>query len=168
MSGTQFVGANTAVLTAGTTTDGLNALFKLGAEMTLPDGSVWVYGQAGEAISQYMAVAIDEAGQMFKLTSALALNRHLIGFAQSAFNDNDLGWVMVSSGQNNTYKVGVLSATDSAKMLSTSGTAGYLGSVYSTFVPLLGVMIAVTLATTGGATCVVKKPVETFLRTSGV
>lgn len=165
---TSVIGPNVALLTAGTTTDGANALYKLGSTIVLPDGSKWAYGQAGEAISQYMAVSIDENGQMLKLTTANALLRYVIGFAQIAFADNDIGWVMLESGQNNTYKVGVLSACDSNKMLMTSGTAGYLDDAYTTFVPLLGVQIVTTLAATGGATCVVKKPVETFLRTSGI
>lgn len=146
--------------TAGTTTDGSGREYALGSRATGSDGSKFIYVQAGAAVAQYQAVAIDELGQAALLTSALALDGHRIGFAQAAFDDNDMGWVLLDSGQGNTYKVGVLSACDSDVKLMTSGTAGYLDDAYTTFIPLGGVVITTTLATTGGATAIVREPVR--------
>ena len=54
------LGIDLAATTAGTTTDGADAKFTLGKRVTCTDGSVWVYVQAGAAITQYYTVAIDE------------------------------------------------------------------------------------------------------------
>lgn len=163
-----MIGVDPTTTTAGTTTDGAGAPFKLGTKMYRHDGSLWMFVQAAEAISQYMAVGVDEKGQASKLTSALALVSYNIGFAQVAFADNDFGWVLLDAAGNQDYKIGVLSACDSDVDLNTSATAGYLDDTYTTFVPLVGVMIATTLASTGGATAVFQTRVHLGLRTSGV
>lgn len=154
------IGPNTTLVKTGTTTDGAGAEFKLGSIHTKSDGSKFMYFQAAAAIAQYQAVAITELGQGALLTSDLALDGHAIGFPQVAMADNDFGWAMIDSGGNNTYKVGVLSACDSDVKLKTSATAGYLDDTYTTFVPLSGVTIVTTLASTGGATAIVRGPVR--------
>lgn len=164
----QILGATPLVPIAGTTTDGQGAPYKLGTKVRLHDGSEWVFAQAGEAISQYMVVAITETGQAMKVTSALALVSHALGVAQVAFADNDFGWFLLDAAGNNDYKIGVLSACDSDVDLNTSATAGYLDDTYTTFVPIVGVMIATTLAATGGATAVFQARMHLGLRTSGV
>ena len=165
---TYVIGINPDLVKAGTTTDGVNSEYKLGSMAAKADGSRWIYIQAGEALSQYMLVAIDEKGQALKLTSALALVSHSIGVVQIAFADNDFGWALIEPGMTNDYKIGVLSACDSDVDLMTSATAGYLDDVYTTFVPLTGWMIATTLASTGGATLVGNGRLQLSLRTSGV
>lgn len=165
---TMIVGINPAITTPGTSTAGRGAEYKLGQLGQKHDGSIWMYVQATEAISQYMAVGVQEGGQASKLTSALALVSYSIGFAQVAFAQYDFGWVLVDGAGLNDYKIGVLSACDSDVDLNTSATAGYLDDTYTTFVPLVGVMIATTLASTGGATAVFQTKVHLGLRTSGV
>ena len=165
---TTRIGPNSALVKAGTTTDGVGAEYDLGTIWTKEDGSTWMYVQAAEAITQYMCVSVSTLGQASKLTSAAALLSPPIGVAQVAFADNDFGWVCLDPAGNNGYKIGVLSACDSGADLATSATAGYLDDAYTTFVPLVGPQIATTLASTGGATWISSGRIQLFLRTSGV
>ena len=142
------VGADFASTTTGTTTDGANAKFTLGTQVTANDGSTWLYVQAGEALTQYAALAIDENFQAMKLTHALASAGQKIGFAQVAFADNDLGWVCVN-GMNISSLLLINCAADVP--LYTQATAGYLddASVTSS-VKLDGVVLVSTITASGG------------------
>lgn len=77
---------------AGTTTDGAGAPIKLLTRAMGNDGTQWVYAQAGSAIGKYYAVAIAPTGQAALLNVTNANLGYLIGFAQTAFADNDFGW----------------------------------------------------------------------------
>lgn len=137
------IGVDLAGTTAGTTTDGVNGLFKLGTEVLADDGSIWVYGQAGAAITQYMTVGLDEAFQASPLTHAFATAGYQIGFAQSTFADNDLGWFCIKGANINALML-INCAADVP--LYTQATAGYLddASVTSS-VKLDGVVLVSTI-----------------------
>jgi len=138
-----MAGVDLTKQTAGTTTDGEDAEFALGTKVQATDGQTWVYAQAGAAISQYDWVAIDENFQMVKGTKALADAGHEVGFAQAAFDDNDMGWVCVG-GKNIT--VNVLASCAADVQLYTSGTAGKLDDTSGSQTLIRGVVL-VTAAT---------------------
>ncbi len=73
--------------TSGTTTAGVGAKFNLGAEVMGPDGNVYRYVQADEAITAIannpLAVAIDENNQATILSGAIAAGGPRIGWAPS-------------------------------------------------------------------------------------
>ena len=122
------MGVNYTVTTAGTTTDGANALFPLGMLDTGTDGTVWMYVQAGAAITQYDAVLINEDFQAVPMTTTLATEASgsagdFVGFAQVAFSDNDLGWVAIK-GSNIECRLSASCAAD--VMLYSTASAGVL------------------------------------------
>lgn len=130
-------GASLTKLTAGTTTDGAGAEFALGTTAQGSDGSIWVYVQAGAAITQYQWVAIDENFQAVKGTKALADAGHAVGFAQIAFADNDMGWVC-THGAN--ISVLTLASCAADVQLYTSGTAGSLDDTAASQTLIRGVV----------------------------
>lgn len=143
------VGIDLTATTAGTTTNGENAVYTLGTRVTASDGSVWVYVQAGAAITQYSWVAIDENFQAVMGTKALADAGHQVGFAQVAFSDNDFGWVCVHGPGNITVRVLASCAAD--VQLYTTGTAGALDDTSASQTLLRGVVL-VTAATNTAST----------------
>jgi hypothetical protein len=129
-----LIGANVDRVTAGTTTDGAGAEFPLGTRVTGPDGTEYVYVQAGEAITTAVtspnAVAIDENYQAMLMTTALALVNHELGFAPigssiEVIPDNSFFWARVS-GSNFNARVSASAAADT--YLRTTITAGRLGT----------------------------------------
>lgn len=138
------IGINLTDTTAGTTTDGADAKFSLGLRATGTDGSVWVYVQAGAAITQYSWVAIDENYQAVMGTKALADAGHQVGFAQVAFSDNDFGWVCVHAPGNITVRLLASCAAD--VQLYTTGTPGALDDTSASQTLIRGV-VAVAAAT---------------------
>lgn len=94
-----IIGANTDLVTAGTTTDGRNAQFKLGTIAVGSDGNHYQYVQAGEAISTTLnepyLLAIDEAYQAIKATAAALLTGHHVGVApRQIIADNAFFWAV--------------------------------------------------------------------------
>lgn len=141
------VGVDLTKQTAGTTTDGAGAEFALGTRVSATDGSEWVYVQAGEAIgTAAMAVAIDENFQAVKLTKALADAGHQIGFAQAAFDDNDMGWVPVHAPGNINIRVAASCAAD--VQLYTTSTAGVLDDTSASQTLIRGVVIVAAATNT--------------------
>lgn len=141
------IGVNLSETTAGTTTNGANAKFRLGQNVLGSDGSRWVYVQAGSAITQYDCVAIDEDYQAVPMTKALADAGHQPGFAQVAFSDNDFGWVAVSLPGNGSVRVAASCAAD--VQLYTTSTAGVLDDTSASQTIIRGVVI-VAAGTSGG------------------
>jgi len=131
---------------AGTSTDGENAEFVLGTVVHGSDNTRWVYVQAGGAITQYDCVAIDENFQAVAMTHALALAGHQVGFAQTAFDDNDLGWV-ATSGTNISARLAASCVKD--VQLYTSGTAGVLDDTATSTASLIRGVVSIQSATAG-------------------
>lgn len=155
------VGINLAETTAGTTTNGQNAKFRLGQTVLGSDGSRWLYVQAGAAITQYDCVAIDEDYQAVPMTKALADAGHQPGFAQVAFSDNDFGWVATHMPGNGSVRVAASCAAD--VQLYTSGTAGVLDDTSASQTIIRGVVLAVA-GTSGGVSareCIAVNPSAT-------
>lgn len=95
-----IIGANTDTVTAGTTTDGAGAKFKLGQLAQAADGNIYQYVQAGEAISTTLnepyTLAIDENYQAIKATAAALLSGHRVGIApRQIIADNAFFWAVV-------------------------------------------------------------------------
>lgn len=134
-----LIGAQFTLTTAGTTTDGENAQFPLGTIVLATDGGEYMYVQAGEAIAQYAAVAINEDFQMVAIDNDTCDDAHFIGFAQVAFSDNDLGWVAIS-GTNINCDVITGTAADAALYAdSRTSFAGQLSSLTSLGTLIIGV-----------------------------
>jgi len=144
-----MIGVSLADVTAGTTTDGVNALYALGTVVTTSDGGTYIYCQAGAAITQYMTVAIDENFQAVPVTHALMTAGLKVGFAQVGFSDNDLGWICVN-GENIQALLLINCGADVP--LYTQATAGYLddASVTSS-VKLDGVVNVLTITASGAS-----------------
>lgn len=104
-----------------------------------------IYAQAGEAIAQYDAVAIDEDGQAMKLTKALADAGHTIAIAQVGLADNEYAWFLTDG----VGEVNVLISCAPDVALYTSGTAGKLDDTSSSQTKVVGIKIT-SLATAAG------------------
>ena len=93
------------------------------------DRSKWVYVEAGSAISQYQAVAIDEQDsyKAFPATNAMQADNWPIGVASVAFTKGQSGWVQVEG-----YALArVASGTSIESALKVGGTAGLLAATTS-------------------------------------
>lgn len=155
-----IIGVNLTDLTAGTTTDGDGAKFTLGLRRNGTDNSTWVYVQAGAAITQYDAVAIDENFQCVALTKALADAGHTIGVAQVAFTDNQFGWVPVQGSGNISVRVAANCAPD--VQLYTTATAGVLDDTSASQTLIRGlVKIAAATASAESHECILANPSAT-------
>ena len=114
-------GPNVNQTVAGTTTNGAGTPLALGTIDRFSDGATRRFVQAGEAITQYNWVGIDEADQAVKLIKALADAGYRVGVASDvAFADNDFGWVVVDGPA--TARIGAACAPD--VNLYTTATAG--------------------------------------------
>jgi len=131
------IGVDLTRQVAGTSTDGANAEFTLGSHHAGSDNSTWVYVQAGAAITAFDCVAIDENYQAVAATKALIDAGHTPGFAQAAFDDNDLGWV-ATKGSNISCRVGISCAAD--VQLYTTSTAGVLDDTAASQTAIRGVV----------------------------
>ena len=155
-----LAGVDLTKTTTGTTTDGAGAEFALGTVVMGTDNSEWTYVQAGEAITAYSWVAIDENFQAVKGTKTLADAGHSVGIAQVAFSDNDMGWVCTSSAGN--ISVRVLASCAADVQLYTTGTAGALDDTAASQTAIRGVVL-VTAATDTASTreCIARFPTGT-------
>jgi len=144
------LGVSLTETTAGTGTNSdQGGKFRLGTRVTASDGSVWLYVHAGEAILQYMTVAIDENYEAVKVTKGLVDAGHQVGFAQTALSDNDFGWVAVHMPGNGSVRVLASCAAD--VQLYTSGTAGVLDDTSASQTIIRGcVIVTVASATAVG------------------
>lgn len=152
------IGVNLSETTAGTSTNGANARFRLGQIVTGSDGSRWIYVQAGSAITQYDCVAIDEDYQAVPITKALCDAGHQPGFAQVAFADNEFGWVATHMPGNGSVRCAASCAAD--VQLYTTGTAGVLDDTSASQTIIRGVVLAVA-GTSGGVSareCIAVNP----------
>jgi hypothetical protein len=130
-----LMGANVDRVTAGTTTDGQDSEFKLGTVVDGADGNRYRYVQAGAAIStlttEPYALAIDENEQAVKLTSALALVGHRIGFApRQIIADNAFFWARMAG----TFPIRVAASVGADALLGmvSGDTAGRLAAAPTT------------------------------------
>lgn len=131
---TPVIGANVDRVTAGTTTNGVNAEFALGTRVVGVDGTEYMYVQAAEAITTAItspnAVGIDEDYQASLMTTALANAGYQLGFAPlgsgiDVIPDNSFFWARIS-GSNFNARVAASAAADT--YLRTTITAGRLGT----------------------------------------
>jgi hypothetical protein len=123
-----IIGVDLTRVSAGTTTDGEDAEFRLGACQTGEDGTKYMYVQAAEAIStttsEPFTLSIDENNQASKITQAAAAAGHCVGVApQQIIADNSFFWA-ICQGYNFNMRVSVLAAADVS--LWTTTTAGRL------------------------------------------
>jgi hypothetical protein len=149
------------------TVKNLTAENTLGETAMGDDGSHWVYVVGTEDLTQGMCVAINAAGVALKVTSALALAQNAFGFVQQAVTiaSTPYYWVCDDSG-GGAAVVAALSAAVANTPLATSGTAGILDDAYTTFVPILGVHLLSSNASTAVLTAFFRN--MTSFRVSGV
>ena len=115
------VGVSFGTVTAGTTTNGVNAVHALGTVQIGSDGATRRYVQAAEALAINSWVAIDENDQASLMTKALVDAGYRIGVVHDIlFADNDIGWVVVDGPA--TAKIAAACAAD--VQLYTTSTAG--------------------------------------------
>jgi len=154
------IGVDLSAVTAGTTTDGADALFKLGTRHTGTDGTEYIYVQAGAAIStttsQPFVLAVDENYQAVKITKALASAGHLVAVApQQIIADNAFFWA-ITKGTNFNVKVAVSCAAD--VNLWTTATAGVLDDTSGgSHVAVLGLKVVVAASTSASAGSTVRE-----------
>jgi hypothetical protein len=146
---------------AGTTTDGSGAEFVLGQCEKGADGTVFMYVQAGAAITQYQAVGIDENFQASPLTKTMADDGWMVGFAQIAASDNDFFWLCMEGSNINVQVAGSCAADVS---LYTTSTAGVLDDTSASQTKVQGVTAVAANATTSATnTEVIAKSVHVDL-----
>lgn len=133
-----------------TTTESATPLFKVGQEVDGPDGSHWVYGKAGEAITQYMAVYLDPEWDAFKLTKAGADAGNRIGFAQIAVTSGYYAW-FATKGGNSTMFVRLKNGCLPNVGLYTTATAGYLDDTSASQTQVVGIVAKDTATSSGAA-----------------
>lgn len=107
-------------------------------------GYVYQYVHANGAIDQYDYVLIDEAGECFQGTKALAEDHATVAVAPVAFADNDYGWVMLKG----VTEVHGLTSCAADTQLYTSGTAGHLDDADASQYAVTGIRL--TTAVGGG------------------
>lgn len=113
-------------------------------------GAKALYVKASEAITQYDAVAIDENYAASKLTRALALVGHTIGWNQSSgVVTNDCFWAYVAGPVSGRVTANV--AADAALYIRTGSTAGVLDDLVTASGTLINGVVAVS-ANAGAAT----------------
>ena len=152
------LGVNVDLVTAGTTTNGVDAQFALGTEVVGADGNLYRYVQAGEAIStttdEPYALAITSANQAFKLTSALALTNVMIGFApRQVIADNAFFWarmrgsfpIRVAASVGADALLGMVAASDAGRLAAAPTTASAGNAV------VMGVMITAAASASASA-----------------
>ena len=142
---TQTTGLLGVTLTDTPTTQAI----QLGTKVSTDDNGTYLYVQANGAITQYDAVGVDENYQAASLTTAMADDGWMIGFAQVAFADNDYGWVALTGSNIN---VAVLASCAADTALYTTSTAGTLSSTTNTSGTKIDGVVAVVSAGTAATT----------------
>lgn len=145
------LGVDLDATTAGTTTDGEDAVFPLGMIVTAPDGQEYMYVQAGSAITQYHTVSIDENYQAVPITTTLNNAGYRVGFAQVAFSDNDFGWVAL---RGSNISILVAASCNADVPLFATATAGVLDDAGATTTDKITGVVAIAGSTTGTAKAV--------------
>lgn len=97
----------------------------------------WIYVQANGAIPVYSMCKIDNDGQSRTLTTGIAGSEPIgAGVAQTAFADNEYGWIWVGRGGGLGKGIKVLALTLCATdvKLYTTGTAGSIDDSATTLI----------------------------------
>lgn len=163
---TGLLGANVDRVTAGTTADAQNSEFKLGTIATGADGNTYRYVQAGAAVSTTLnepyALAIDENEQAVKLTSALALVGHRIGFApRQIIADNAFFWARMAG----SFPVRVAASVGADALLGmvSGDTAGRLAAAPTTASAGNAVVMNVMIVTAASASASAGNTIRTAI-----
>jgi hypothetical protein len=162
---TPVIGVDIDAVTAGTTTDGENAVVALGTEVVGADGNLYRYVQAGAAIStttdEPVAIGIDEDNQATILTGATALDGYMIGFApRQILADNALFWARM--GGSFTIRVAASAPVDAVLGLPSS-TDGRLAAAPTTASATNAVILGVTITAVGSASASVGNTLRTAI-----
>lgn len=151
---TPVIGANMDYVDAGTTTNGQNAKFPLGTRVTGPNGTLYVYVQAGASLMASTdapnAVAIDEDYQALLMTSALGAAGHALGFApQAIIADNDFFWARVGGSGFNARVVASCAADTYLRTTITAGRLGVTSTASAVAFPAV-IVAAASASTSAG------------------
>jgi hypothetical protein len=145
MANVQLGAMLTTTRTTNNPTDGGQGV-ALGSRHVAANGNEFIYVQAGAAIAQYDAVAINEAWSAVPLTKALADAREKIGIAQVAFANTAFGWVMTRG----LGRLAVLASCAADVLLYTSATAGSLDDTATDQTLIRGVVLTTARGGTNG------------------
>lgn len=168
---TPIIGVDVDLVTDGTTTDGEDRQWGLGQEVVGADGNKYRYVQAGAAISttanEPYALAIDEDNQAVKLTSALALAGHMIGFApQQIIADNAFFWARVEGSF--PIRVAASIAADAALGMVAATTAGRLAAAPATASAGNALVLGVKITASASASASAGNTIRTAIVTRAV
>lgn len=161
----QPIGTSIDIVTAGTSTDGENALFALGTEFTHQNGNTYRYVQAGAAIATTttnpVAIGIDENDQATILTGATALDGYKIGFApELVIADNDLFWARMEG----SFSIRVAASAPADAVLGLpSSTDGRLAAAPGTASATNVVILGVTITAVGSASASAGNTIRTAI-----
>lgn len=118
----------------------------LGSRFVAPNGNEFIYVQAGSAIAQYDAVAINESWAAVPLTKALADAGEKIGFAQIAIANTAFAWVQTRG----IGRVNVSASVAADVLLYTTATAGRLSATSTSQTLVRGLVLTTARGGTDG------------------
>lgn len=113
------------------------------------DGTEWVYVQASGALTQYGCVAIDENYQAAPMTNTLGATSHMVGFAQTAFANDEYGWV-ATKGSNISVLVRASCAAD-VKLYTTDSAGRLDDTVGGSGIAITGVVLVTAASGSAGS-----------------
>lgn len=147
---TPVIGANFDRVTDGTTTDGVNAEFALGTEVSF-DGNIYRYVQAAAALSTTLnepfALSISSTGQASLLTATLGLTGTFIGvMPRQIIPDNAFFWARMRG----VFPIRV-AASAAASVLLGIGGVGSSGRLASSVTASAGNLVVLGLVITAAA-----------------
>jgi len=145
MSNIQLGAMFTTTRTTNNPTDGGQGV-ALGSRVVAANGNEFIYVQAGAAIAQFDAVAVDESFAARPLTKALADAGEKICLAQVAFANTAFGWVQTRG----LGRVNVSASVAADVLLYTTATAGRLSSTSASQTLVRGLVLTTARGGTDG------------------
>lgn len=118
----------------------------LGMRYTDNAGKMFMFVQAGEAITQYMYVSVSATGSATKLTKTNLDTRRFVGCAQVALTNAYYGWVQIRGAHTGLVKA---SCAADVKLYS-SATAGYIDDDPTSQTAVLGVVLTAARTSSDG------------------
>ena len=130
---------------------GSTQLFALGEMCEGTNGSVWVYVEAGTAITAYKCVAIPGTYTCGMASATDILKGSRLGYAQSAFTSGQFGWVPIAGGTFGVLTTGSVSLSTQISVAASSLTTGTTSTVTTGSGTIQG-LVFVSVAQTASAT----------------
>lgn len=113
--------SSTPIIGAALDDTSSEAQFKIGTRISTESGGTAVYCVASGAITQYQLVGINEDFDAYAMTSTLAAQSDLVGFAQVAIASGEYGWIHLNGSD---IKVRTKASAAADAQLWTTASAG--------------------------------------------